>query len=282
MSYNDFEISNQDGRPITLYLLEWGRTRWRYTSADRPIQIYEMVDGVRTLVTYEPKAIRDNGMRQGVSSQNDFQIDGPSDLDIVRLFRGSPPSETIWVTVRRKHLEDDSTPIYWTGTVWNLTRPSPAKCQLICKSLMGSLKRTGLRLCWTRECPHFIYDSGCKVDPENFKVTSKAISFSGSTLVVKPDVMQDDGWFNGGIAAWSASVDGTVERRFVESAVTAGANLTLSIFGLVDFLKVGDTVSLYPGCSRIPEVCDGKFDNLDNYGGFDKMPGDTPFNTAIW
>jgi len=285
MAFNDQEVSTQDSRPVALYLLKWGATEWRYTSADRPIERQELVAGVMATVTYEPRALSDGGMVQGSSSMNDFTLDGPSDLPIVRLFRGTPPSETIWLTVRRMHMGSDDAPIYWKGIVQNVKRPSPARCQVIGQPLSASLKRTGLRLCWTRECPHFLYDAGCKVNPLDYEISAKVKALGGNSITVQ---LKDathatapviaDAWLRGGFVAWSASDEGTLERRFIEEQVGG----VLTIFGVVDFLKVGDTVKMYPGCDRTPETCDEKFDNIDNYGGFDKMPGESPFNTAIW
>ncbi len=74
------------------------------------------------------------------------------------------------------------------------------------------------------------------------------------------------------------NADGTLEQRFLEDQ----SGEVLTIFGLVTGLAVGDTIGLYPGCAHIPDICDEKFDNLANYGGFDKMPGKTPFGTSIF
>lgn len=286
MSYNDFEVSTQDGRAVALYLFEWGMTRWRYTSADRPITIMEMQDGVLTEVTYEPRALKDNGMRQGSSSQNDFQVDGPWDLPVVRLFRGSPPTESVWLTVRRLHADDPlkETPIYWKGTIWNVKRAGAARSTIVGKPITASLKRTGLRLCWTRECPHFLYDTACRADPETFVVEGTVMAFTGNTIRVAMKAARADGWFRGGYMSWLASEEGTLERRMIELDVPAAVEgeIVLTIIGLVDYLAVGDTVKVYPGCDRLPDTCDGKFNNIDNYGGFDKMPGASPFVGAIW
>lgn len=289
MAFNDKEISTQDGRLAALYRLDWGRTAWFYTSADRAITRDEEVNGETVAVTYLPKAVSDSGMTQGASSQNDFQMNGPSDLEIVRLFRGSPPSDTITLTVRRQHVGEDDAPIYWKGTVQNVKRPSDAKCVVIGQPISASLKRTGLRLCWTRECPHFIYDAGCKVLPADHAVAGMLRAFNGNTMTVLMEP-QEDGWFLGGYVEWEASDEGTIERRMIEgqeniSVLVAGMATpatVLKIMGLVDFITIGDAVTAYPGCSRVPDICDGRFDNLENYGGFDKMPGKSPFNTAIW
>lgn len=294
MTYGSQEISTQDGRPAALYRIDWGATQYLYTSADQPITRLEEVNGEENVeVTYQPRAISDSGMTQGASTQNDFTVDGPSDLPIVALFQGSPPSGTLWLTVRRVHDDAQDAPIYWKGTITNVKRPSLAKCQIVGAPLSAKLKTTGLRLCWTRECPHFLYGPGCNVYPADYEIEGTVVSFGGTTLVVHladADV-QDDGWFRGGFVSWEANGPGTVQRRMIEEDVNTEAvvgppavpsRLTLQIMGLVDHIEIGDTVKLYPGCNRTPTVCNGKFNNLPNYGGFDKMPGASPFNAPIW
>jgi len=38
------------------------------------------------------------------------------------------------------------------------------------------------------------------------------------------------------------------------------------------------TVTLYPGCPRDRQTCNDRFNNLENYGGFDWIPSRNPFN----
>lgn len=281
MTYNARETSTQDGRPIALYLFKWGKTEWRYTSADREVTIQEpiVVNGVTTYQprTYAPRPISDTGMKQGGSSQNDFEISLPDDLPVVALYRGTPPSDNVKIVVRRQHIGDQDVPIYWKGQVFNVKRPQPGSATIVGKPLLATLKRTGLRLCWTRECPHFLYDPGCKVDPLDYEVTATVVAVAGNLVTVE-ELEQPADWFRGGFMSYEAGPDKTLERRFIE--VQAGNLLT--IFGLADYLAIGDTVKLYPGCTRTPTVCNGKFNNIDNYGGFDKMPGKSPFTTRIF
>lgn len=278
MSFNDGEISTQDGRPVALYLLEWGATVWAYTSADRNITRNEIIGGEETEVEYQAIAVSDSGMVQGGSSQNDFTLDCPSNIEIVDLFRGTPPSETIWLTVRRQQYGDTDAPIYWNGTVTNVKNIGSGSAQVIGKPLTASFKRTGLRLCWTRECPHFLYDHSCRVDPNAFKTEAEIIDITGSTINVDNVGGHGDGYFRGGYAEWERNEDGTIERRMIESQT----GTLITMFGLTDGMTLGDTVSLFPGCDRTPTTCKNKFNNLPNYGGFDFMPGQTPFGTLIF
>lgn len=277
MSYNDKEISTQDGRPVALYMMEWGNTVWRYTSADQQITRSELVNGVAADVTYVPKAMSDSGMVQGGSSANDFTVDCPTDLPIVGLFRGTPPSETIWLTVRRIHMGETDSPIYWTGTVTNVKRLDLANAQIIGKPLTASFKRTGLRLCWTRECPHFLYDFDCKVSASAYAQTANLTALTATTLTMdlagKPDQ-----YYRGGYISWQANADGTKERRMISGQV----GNTITVLGLTDGLAVGKAVTAYPGCDRSSATCVSKFNNLANFGGFEFMPGQSPFGTQIF
>lgn len=278
MAFNDAEISTQDGRPLALYLIVWGSTVWAYTSADRNITRSEIINGEATDVEYLALAVSDKGMVQGGSAANDFTLDCPANIPIVDLFRGTPPSESIWLTVRRKHEGEVDAPIYWIGNVTNVKRLGDADAQVIGKPLTASFKRTGLRLCWTRECPHFLYDASCRVDPEDFRTDALVTALTGNTVTMDALGAHPDGYFNGGFISWEITDEGTVERRMIESHT----GLTLTMLGLTDGLEIGDAVAVYPGCDRSPTTCNSKFANLPNFGGFDFMPGQTPFGTLIF
>jgi uncharacterized phage protein (TIGR02218 family) len=278
MTYSDQEISTQDGRPLALYALRWDKTYWFYTSADRDMTGQELVNGVMTDVTYVARPVQDSGMVQGSGQQNDFTVDIPADLPIVDLYRTMPPSGTVWLTVRRRHYGDADAPIHWMGTVTNVKRANLAEAQIIAAPLMSSFKRTGLRLCWTRECPHFLYDVDCKVDPADFENDGVIAAKTGASVTLTMAEIPEDQYYRGGFIAWEANADGTMERRMIESQV--GTNFV--IFGLTDRMEVGVAVKLYPGCDRSPGTCKDKFDNIDNYGGFDFMPGESPFGVNLF
>lgn len=275
MSYNDSEISDQDGVRAALYTLAYGSTVWRYTSADRDIVREELVDDVLTEVTYVAVACSDDGMVQGGSSNNDLTIHIPSNLPIVDLFRSTPPTNSIDLTVRRIHWPESDSPIYWIGTVGNVQREEdPASALVIGRTLTASFNRTGLRLCWTRGCPFALYDQDCKLDPEDFRVEVTITALTGTTVTTTSPA-KAAGYFDGGMISWIATDEGTVDRRSIESSVSA---TQFTIFGSTDRMHVGDVVGLYPGCDLIPETCNGKFANMRNYGGFKQMSGKSPFD----
>lgn len=274
MTFNTAEISTQDGRPIGLYTLKWGNTIWRYTSADRDVTREENA----VEVTYTAIAVSDSGMVQGGASQNDFTVDIPSNLPIRNLFSVNTPSDTIWLTVRRLHQGETDAPIYWIGVVMNVKGIDEASAQIVGQPMTATFKRTGLRLCWTRECPHFLYDFDCKVDPLDHEIIGEIDTLTATSLTLVDAIGEADQHLRGGFISWEANADGTLERRMIESQV----GQVVTLLGLTFGLEVGQTVKLYPGCDRSPEVCEGKYDNLANHGGFKFMPGESPFGVNLF
>lgn len=279
MTFAAREISNQDGQRIALYEIEWGQTKWYYTSADQDITV--TISGEPR--TYTAVAISDSGMTQGGSSNNDMTVEAPSNIPLVDLFNSTPPALEIWLTVRRMHSGDTDPPlIYWTGTVLNVKRQDGnAAVDIIGQTLLASFKRSGLRLAWTRGCPHMVYDQDCRAVKEDFAVTASIVSLTGNSVTVSfgAGTPPPLGYFDGGFLEWTANGDGTIDRRGI---VSSDSTTKFILFGTTYRLAVGTTITLYPGCNLTTEHCDEKFSNLANFGGFEQMTGKNPFDgTAI-
>lgn len=274
MTFETKEISNQDGNIVSLYEFRWGQTVWRYTSADREIEITVAGDSQ----TYQPIAISDNGMVQGGSANNDLTVQVQQDIPLVDLFRSTPPAGEIALTVRRRHQDDDADDwyVWWIGTVANVKKGQVSEATIIGRTLLHSFRRIGLRLSWTRGCPHMLYDSECRVDPAAFahETTITAINSDGSISVASAGG-NPAGYYDGGFFEWPATVEGTLDQRSIESSVDA---TRFRIFGSADRLAVGMEITLYPGCDLTGATCAAKFNNLANYGGFEQMTGENPFD----
>jgi hypothetical protein len=52
---------------------------------------------------------------------------------------------------------------------------------------------------------------------------------------------------------------------------------SIAAFGDTSDLFPGMTITVYPGCQRTTAACES-FQNRDNYGGFELMPGKSPFD----
>ncbi len=270
MSFNEFETSNNKGRPIALYEFRWGTVHWRYTSADVE-QEYGGND-------FLPVSIRDDGMTQGGSAENDFMVTVQSDVELVDLFADSPPTRPVWLTVRRKHADDpmDEAPVYWVGRVANVAREeNAAEASIRGISIGKLLKSGGLRLTWGKNCPHCIYDSACKVDPNAHKYTVTVAETSGPYLTFLEPTVPVEGSFTGGYVEWDRGGSGVTELRGIEEMIS---DTKVKVLGRLPGLEIGDSIDIFPGCDQTASTCGAGFDNLDNNGGFFFMPEKSPFD----
>lgn len=268
--FDTYETSDDLGRPIALYELRWGTVFWRYTSAD-DVQTYGGND-------FLPIAISDEGMTQGGSAENDFSVTAQSNIPIVDLYGDSPPTRPVWLTVRRKHEDDpdNEAPVFWIGRIANVVREeNAAEATLRGVSLGKLLKSGGLRLTWNRNCPHCIYDSGCKVDQALHKYTRTVVAVAGQVLTFDPATAPAEGTFTGGYVEWDRGMSGVTELRGIESAIST---TQVKVLGRLPGLEIGDSIDIYPGCDQTIATCNDGFDNIANNGGFWFMPEKTPFD----
>lgn len=270
MSFDAYETSNDDGRPVALYTFQYGNTYWYYCTADED----QTVNGD----TYIALAITDEGVTQGGSDQNDLQITTQSNHPVALLFRNSQPTGKVWLTVRRWHIgdPDSETPLLWSGTVINARLVDEATVQMGCRSLGGSYDRQGLRLAWGRMCPHVLYGIGCNNngsnDKEDHAYPHEIATLDGTSFTVVDYAVPAEGSFSGGFVEW-ARPDGSFDRRGIERE--SGNNFL--VLGTTDGLEVGTAITVYPGCPRNTTACK-LFNNLPNYGGFPHLPGKSPFD----
>ncbi len=265
MTFDVNERSNYGGLPIALYEFIFGTTVWGYTSSEEAVTV--------GAVTYEPLPIKDSGAKQsGDASSDEMVITLPKSVPIAQMLNGQPPSETIWVHIRRYHEGDDGAPIIWPGYIVSRKQVDSIAVELSCKMLTAGFDRTGLRLSWGRQCPHALYDQSCRVDKNLFALTFQVEAITGNKLFSAALDAYTDGHFSNGFFTWNRFA-GAIERRGIEVHV---AN-NFGILGTSAGIDVGDWVTAYPGCARTRDHCKNKFNNLSNYGGFPHMPGKSPF-----
>lgn len=267
MSYNIIETSNDDGRPVYLYEFKLLDKYWRYTSADDKVNALGSV--------WEPIGIADDGIKQTGEAQSDaLNLTMPNSSAVVGLFIGTPPGSPVTVTLRRMHLDDNDPVVCYVGTVSSINQgANPAVARVTCATLSASMDRNGLRLAWSRGCPHVLYDKQCRVNKDAFRVDATVETVGAGKVTSPAYAAYPNGYFAGGFIEWIDPQYG-VERRGIETH----DGKTLTIFGTVDGIAGGYILKTYPGCPRTTTACDTIFRNLANFGGIPSMPDRSPFD----
>lgn len=267
MSYDSTEQSIQGGAPVEIYTFMRDAKVWRFTSADRDVEV--------SATTYSKATIRRSEIEAGQEfARAALTLEVPRSFEIAELYRVSPPTSVVTCMLRQYHEGDGELATLWTGRVLNVEFQG-AGARITMEPIFTSARRLGLRRMYQRQCPHVLYSQGpglCNVDPDDHDVAGTVASIDGFVVEVAAADALPDGHFAGGFLEFAPEA-GVVERRFIESHV--GAELTLAT--PPNGLAVSDDVTLFPGCDHTLAVCDSKFDNAVNFGGFAFMPSTNPF-----
>lgn len=265
MAFVTSEISNFHGRPIALYEFRRGQMVLGYAAADQDIHT-----SARTFIA---APMENHGVKQkGTAVTDVFEITCPRSLEIVQWFRYTPPSDIVYLTVRRFHYGDAEAVIIWIGQVVAVSENADETATIRCQAVSITLKRGGLRLTWQRGCPHALYDQNCRADKTAFAVPT-SIGALGTNYFTVSTGLSGAAFWPGGIIEWQPS-PGTYERRLIEHVIGS----QVFPYGQMDGYTPGMAVTLYPGCKRTSSWCNDFFSNLSNYGGFPFMPTRSPFN----
>jgi hypothetical protein len=91
-------------------------------------------------------------------------ITAPRTVDPAVWFRLTPPSDTVYVVLRRFHWGDAESVIIWLGQIISVSDNADESATLRCQAISITLRRGGLRMSWQRGCIHALYDQNCTVD----------------------------------------------------------------------------------------------------------------------
>lgn len=161
----------------------------------------------------------------------------------------------------------------WKGRLASV-KPNQSDITLSFESIFTSLRRPGLRARYLRSCRFSLYGRGCKLDMNGFAIPGIPTVVTGLNVTVAAASSFPDGYFTAGMIA---AADGTL--RYITSHVGSTLVLIRRLPSLENALALGPTTcTLYPGCDRTRTICNTKFNNLPNYGGFDWIPTRNPFD----
>jgi hypothetical protein len=270
MTFESRESSNYDGEPVLLYEFRRGTMRARYCASDLPIT---MTNGD----VYAPAPFNNDGIKQkGTAVTDVFEITAPRTVDPAVWFRLTPPSDTVYVALRRFHWGDSESVIIWLGQIISVSDNADESATLRCQAVSVTLRRGGLRMSWQRGCIHALYDQNCMVDKSLFAYPRTISGIGSNYFIASPGIPSEPFW-KGGIIEWEP-YPGTFEKRLIEDVFGIGGGTAIYPFGQMDGYTVGMDVTLYPGCKRTSIWCDTFFHNMSNFGGFQWLPNRSPYD----
>jgi uncharacterized phage protein (TIGR02218 family) len=260
------QLEKSEREPVDIYKI-WNNYKSYYlTSADAPITFGGQI--------YSPAAIK----KGSTSKSSDLNVSSLTvnihhlQEDVSRYLSSSPLDQT-WILVNRLY-RDQTNPeaiVYFYG----LIKDVDVKGQVASLSCIGieSLLRVLIpKYRYQPKCNYKLFSDHCGVDPAGHLITRTVESISADGLTVTVNSLSGfaDQYYRLGYLEVSDS-----SPRMIVSQI----GKTLQLRHLILELEVGDTVTLLPGCDKVPSTCRDKFYNMNRFFGFFTIPDDNP---CLW
>lgn len=263
MSYNDIEVSTEDGLPIELYEFAEGLQRWRFATCAGQIVRFDAI--------FEPAPIERSQLEQtNELEKSSLRVELPRDNSFAVRFLSYIPDRVVTLTIFRGHAGMDTADyvVFWKGRMVS-SSASGNKISFELESVFTSIRRAGLRARYELNCRHVLYQNRCGVDKELYRVNGTVSEALGTELGVAAVASAPDGWYTGGFAV---TEDGSARFIIKHEADRLYLNWPFQE------LAAGDPISVYPGCDHLKSTCHSKYNNVLNFGGFPHIPERNPFD----
>ena len=279
---------NEAGVSADLYFLQREVRTQAYTSADADI----LYDGR----TYKRETIKRSAI-SNVFSGDRLQVTMEASVASVFdfLLLGSA-HDRLLLTIYQYNITAATALQIFTGAMDSYTL-SGGKATVVFHSDGFALDTEFPRALINTTCNHTVYSDQCKLKMESWKIIGKVVRqddwYAGDT-VTSSVVLEDQApnlfgkWLSDMTDADLAFC--MIEYNGVYRVVTAAepdfvdpANrlMWLDRSFPVGFLKTGDSVAVILGCTRDPEICITRFDNLIHFHGFPYLPWGREAGKAI-
>jgi uncharacterized phage protein (TIGR02218 family) len=270
-----FELNERaNAQPVHCYTFARGGTLWHYT--DQPADV--TVDGV----TYRAAVISHSPYeRDEETASGELTITMSAETPIVSELNGEFDGPPISLIIRQTHRSgvggvSPTTAVRYSG--WATLRTlNGGVCELTVGSITSLLDRPLLRWVCGATCNKVVFGMECGLDPAPYTASGCTVSaISGQTVTVPDAALQPDGYYTAGyLVIESGPAAG--RQAHIESHV--GSTLVL-MHDAPAALTTADTVAITAGCDGLEATCETKFNNIDYFGGFPRVPSVNPFEQA--
>lgn len=227
--------------------------------------------------TYIAKPIRRSSIKQNenfFAGEMNFSL--PKNDDVSKIFRKEfsiPVFFKIYRIDKNDPLQEKF--LIYTGFINNASNEEVVT-NFTCNTNETGSSNTIAQYKFSRKCSNDVYNHKCKVVKEDYTYQTAITSISNNkTEFTVQDI--------NGISALPASFfhNGYIEGQTESSSITEHNSLTIKTYHPVKNLEVGEQVNLIAGCNRRSSDCKNKFNNFENFFGFEYIPNYNPFTMEL-
>lgn len=262
MSLADIAAWASGSRPFHLYLFQRGEVQYQFASTATRTKV---IPGASSS-TWEGLAIsHDRIVDSDQAARSELKVTAPLSSEIAEASIGIIGLKPMSLTIYRGDANTEEVVAIFKGRVLSASPDEEGLCVFTCMTEMAALQRKGLAAVIQRPCRHVHYGRGCGLVLSEWQVELPvaSISPSGKSLVITGANAQPNGYYRLGLLEWSS--------QFEMMLTHSGNTVTLvnPIPGLVEAVGLGAVnVKIAPGCPLSRDVCNNRFSNIENFGGF--------------
>lgn len=256
-----YESSVQDGQPLECFKFVYGNTTYAYTSARFDVALTVTNSGLISTEKYTADHIKRGNIKpssQGDSSSVSVTVD--KDNAVAALFKGSPPSNKVLVTIIRLHEQNHAA--YDKVFVGEVVQAAfqDSECELTVK-MENWLTRKLPNFMRQFFCCNVIYDASCRLNKADYAKEIYIDGVNGMTITAADLEGTAADYYAGGLLYYGDDV----------RMISANAGKTLTLRYPFPTTPMG-TVTVCPGCDQLFKTCATRFHNTLNFTGCPYVP----------
>ena len=251
-----YENSIQDGQPLECYQFAYGGRVYLYTSSRFDVSVTIKGEELTRTEKYTADYIRRDNIKP--SSQGDaasVAVTVDKDNAVAALFKGSPPSKKVLLTILRLHEPDHAAyDTIFSGEVTQAAfRDSECTLTVTAENWLNRKLPNFMRQFF---CCNTVYDSKCRLNKADYVRSVYVDGVNGLTLTAGELDGTPDDYYAGGLIYYGDDV----------RMIAASAGKTLTLRYPFPTTPMG-TVTVYPGCDQRFRTCALRFGNTINFTG---------------
>jgi uncharacterized phage protein (TIGR02218 family) len=251
-----YESSIQDGQPLECYHFSYGPRTFLYTSSRFDVSLQITDEEFTRTENYTADYIKRDNIKP--SSQGDaaaVAVTVDKDNAVAALFKGSPPSKKVILTIIRLHEQDHTS--YDKVFVGEVTQAGFQNSECVLTVNMENwLNRKLPNFMRQFFCCNTIYDASCRLQKADYAKEIYIDGVNGLTVTAADLEGTTDDYYAGGLMYYGDDV----------RMICASSDKTLTLRYPFPTTPMG-MVTVYPGCDQRFRTCALRFNNTLNFTG---------------
>ncbi len=252
-------VSKLLDRQVELFRFKTKNKVYNYTSSDKSVTFENEV--------YLPATIKRGDIVRSFDESSFLDIKASKNIEICDLFKNPYPVETKVRIVRLGRNDINDFDVIYNGIVKSCefsVNEATFKAQDYVSLLTSEISGYA----YQKKCNHKLFSKNCRLNSSDFSVVSdiEEVLTDGVSIVLEDAGGFQDGYYVNGV--FSVFVDEEIQTR----AIIGHFNNNIVIKSPIYNLTKDHVATIFAGCNLTSESCKTKFNNFQNFGGYEYIP----------